>query len=137
MSARYYKELAELNESNKDIDQALANYENAANLFSGDNKKQAATECNLKIAELSSEMGNYHHAAGIFEESGRASMQTNLGKYSAKGYLFRSLLCHLAAGDTVAVRQKTEAFKSVDFSFASSRECDFIEKLVEVNNNNN
>lgn len=132
MSARFYKELAELHESNRNIPEAIESYENALNLFDGDNKKQAANQCNIKIAVLSSEGGDYHKAAGIFESIGRSSMESNLGMYSAKGYLFQSLLCHLAAGDSVAVRNKIDAFKGVDHTFASSRECDLIEKLVLV-----
>eukprot|EP00595_Chromulina_sp_UTEXLB2642_P002300 CAMPEP_0196765250 /NCGR_PEP_ID=MMETSP1095-20130614/7881_1 /TAXON_ID=96789 ORGANISM="Chromulina nebulosa, Strain UTEXLB2642" /NCGR_SAMPLE_ID=MMETSP1095 /ASSEMBLY_ACC=CAM_ASM_000446 /LENGTH=108 /DNA_ID=CAMNT_0042122979 /DNA_START=509 /DNA_END=835 /DNA_ORIENTATION=+ len=59
-------------------------------------------------------------------------MESRLGSYSAKGYLFQSLLCLLAAGDSVAVNQKLDAYKDIDYSFGSSRECGFIEKLVSA-----
>ena len=50
-------------------------------------------------------------------------------------FLFLSLkccLCHLALGDGVASRGKLEEFKNVDYSFASSRECTFLEQLLSV-----
>ena len=35
-------------------------------------------------------------------------------------------------GDGVATRSKLEEFKNVDYSFASSRECTFLEQLLNV-----
>jgi alpha-soluble NSF attachment protein len=132
MSARYYKEVAEIYESDKNFPAAIENYQSAADLYSGDNKQTTANQCLLKIALLAAEAADYHKASEIFEKIGRESMESNLGKFSAKGYLFQSLLCYLAAGDTVAVRNKLEAYKTVDYSFGSSRECAFIEKLADV-----
>ena len=45
-------------------------------------------------------------------------------------------LCHLALGDAVASRGKLEEFKGVDYSFPSSRECEFLEKLLTVSTQN-
>lgn len=59
-------------------------------------------------------------------------MGSRLGQYSAKSHFMMCLLCHLALGDAVAVQQKLDAFKNVDFSFSTARECEFITKLVEV-----
>lgn len=132
MSARFYKEVAEIYETDKNYVSAIENYQSAADLYSGDNKQQTANQCLVKIALLASEGGDYHKASEIFEKIGRESMESNLGKFSAKGYLFQSLLCHLAGGDAVAVRNKLEAFKTVDYSFGSSRECAFVERLVDV-----
>ena len=38
----------------------------------------------------------------------------------------------ITVGDGVAMRSKLEDFKGLDFSFPSSRECDFLEKLLVV-----
>ena len=54
------------------------------------------------------------------------------GKFSAKGYFLQSLLCHLAQGDAVQVTVKLEQCKNADYTFGASRECGFIEKLLEV-----
>ena len=53
-----------------------------------------------------------------------------IGAYSAKGHFLNCVLCHLAAGDTVAAHQKIESFKDKDHNFPSSRECGFVEKLL-------
>ena len=74
----------------------------------------------------------FARAAEIFENIGRESMGSKLGAYSAKGYFTQSVMCHLALGDTVAARAKLEDFKTVDYSFPSSRECDLLDKLLNV-----
>ena len=96
-----------------------------------------ATQCLLKIAALASgkDPKDLNKASKIFEEVAVQSLASRLGQYSAKGYLFQALLCHLASSDYVATQQKVDQFKSLDYSFASSRECDFIEKILVALNN--
>lgn len=132
MSAKYYKEIAEMCETDNNPNGAMENFQLAADMFMNDNKKQNANQCLLKVATLASNDKQLGRAADIFENIGREAMESKLGQYSAKGYFFQSLLCHLASGDTVSVRNKLDAYKSVDYSFQSSRECGFIEKLLEV-----
>jgi alpha-soluble NSF attachment protein len=106
-------------------------YQKSADLFNNDNKGQSANQCLLKIATMASQdTKNLPQSAKIFEDIGRQSLESNLGKFSAKGYLFQALLCHLAAGDNVATRLKVDEYKSTDYSFGSSRECDLVEKLL-------
>lgn len=131
-SARYHKEIAEIFEADGNAAGAMEHYQEAANLFTGDNKASAAKDCFLKIATLASGSDEFTRAADIFESIARESLTSNLGKYSAKGYFQQSLLCHLAAGDNVAVKSKLEEFKNADFSFPTSRECGLVEKLVQV-----
>ena len=77
-------------------------------------------------------MNDLSRAAKIFEDVGKQSLESNLGKFSAKGYFFQALLCHLARGDNVATRLKVDEFKSADYSFGSSRECEFVESLLSA-----
>jgi hypothetical protein len=86
----------------------------------------------LKVATLCSQEGDLSRAAAIFETLGNEAMETKLGSYSAKGYFFQCVLCHMALGDFVASKAKTDAFKSADFNFPSSRECQFLSQLQEV-----
>jgi hypothetical protein len=51
---------------------------------------------------------------------------------SAKGYFLLASLCHLAGGDQVAAGNVLNTAKNTDFSFPSSRECSFVEQLIEV-----
>jgi hypothetical protein len=89
----------------------------------------------LKVAMLCSQEDDFIRAASIFEGIGRESLESKLGAYSAKGYFFQSVLCFLAAGDVVAASNKMDEYKSVDYNFPSSRECQFLEKIVEVQRN--
>jgi len=132
-SARYYKEIAEIYEQDNNVQLAVDNYQQSADILVSDGKKQAAQQCLLKIANLASlyDASGLLRAAEIFEGLGRESMESRLGAYSAKGYFFQALLCYLASGDNVAVKSKLDAFKNVDFSFGPSRECQFIEKLLQ------
>eukprot|EP00607_Mallomonas_marina_P002421 CAMPEP_0182428024 /NCGR_PEP_ID=MMETSP1167-20130531/20958_1 /TAXON_ID=2988 /ORGANISM="Mallomonas Sp, Strain CCMP3275" /LENGTH=300 /DNA_ID=CAMNT_0024610649 /DNA_START=177 /DNA_END=1079 /DNA_ORIENTATION=+ len=138
-SARYYKEIAELYEKENNIELAIANYQQSADIQHSENKKQGAQQCLLKIATLASESekeeggggGGIARAGEIFEMMGRECMESRLGAYSAKGYFFQAALCYLALGDAVATREKIQLYKTLDYTFNTSRECQFIEKLLE------
>lgn len=129
-SATLMKEIAEIYEADGNNEAACATYEQAANLFQNDNKKSVAQQCLLKVAAISSGQDSFAKAASIFEAVGRESMESNLSKYSAKNYFFQALLCLLAAGDSVTCKAKKEEYKGVDYTFATQRECLFVEQLL-------
>ena len=74
--------------------------------------------------------GDYNKAAEMYEKMGRESMESNLGKYSAKGHLFLAVLCYMALGDNVGYKQKMEEYKGIDYTFGSSREGGFLDKVA-------
>jgi alpha-soluble NSF attachment protein len=124
------KEIAEIYEADGNAEAAIDSFESAANLYSNDNKKSVAQQCMLKVATLAAGMDQFPRAAQIFENVGREAMESNLSKYSAKNYLFQALLCFLAGGDSVTAKSKKEEYKNVDHTFATQRECTFVEKLL-------
>jgi alpha-soluble NSF attachment protein len=132
MSARYYKEIAEIFEADHNTASAMEAYEQAAKMFELDKKQSNSNTCMLKVAQYASENGDLKKAAGIYESIGRESMSSRLGQYAAKGYFLQALLCYLAMGDAVQVNNKTEDYKNADYSFGASRECDFVQKLTKV-----
>ena len=132
MSARYYKEIAEIFEADHNPQSAGEAYEHAAKMFEQDKKQSNANSCMLKVAQFASEAGQLKKAADIYESIGKESMSSRLGQYSAKGYFLQALLCYLATGDAVQVSNKVEEYKNADYSFGASRECDFIVKLAQV-----
>jgi len=132
MSARYYKEIGEIFETDHNQDAACAAFEKAAEMFEHDNKKSNANTCLLKVATFASERGDLSKAIGIFESIGKESLSSRLGAYSAKNYFFQSLLCCLAGGDNVQVNKKIEEYKNLDYSFGSSRECEFSVRLLKA-----
>lgn len=132
MAAKFHKEIAELYEAGMNSEMAIQHYRQAAKMFNDDNKKQSASPCMLKVAALASAEDHLTEAAEIYEGIGRECLETRLGSYSAKSHFVCALLCHLAAGDAVAVELKLTEFKNADYTFGSSRECGFVEKLLEV-----
>lgn len=133
MAAKYLKEIAETFEADNNKGAAASAYEEAADMFDKDNKKSNGNTCLAKVATLLSENGDYLKAANIFEKIGKDSLSNKLSSYSAKNYFQQCLFCCLALGDTVQVSNKLEDFKNNDFTFSSSRECDFVSKLLKVN----
>lgn len=73
-SARYCKEMAEVYEADNNKIDALAAYQEAADLFNSDNKKLTGNQCLVKVATLASEAGELMRAANIYEELGKESM---------------------------------------------------------------
>jgi alpha-soluble NSF attachment protein len=136
-SSQYLKKVAEVYEGEGDIEQAMSAYEEAASMYANDGKPSQAQSCNLKIAGMATSAEMYDRAAKIYGEIGITCMDSNLGKYAAKGHFFNAALCHLAIGDVVQIQNKVEEFKNVDFSFGTSRECQFIDQLVEAVAENN
>ncbi|PHU12119.1 Alpha-soluble NSF attachment protein [Capsicum chinense] len=59
MSARYYKEIAELYEQEQNLEQAITYYEKAADLFQNEDVTSSANQCKQKIAEFSAKVENY------------------------------------------------------------------------------
>jgi alpha-soluble NSF attachment protein len=140
--ARILKDIAEIFEKSREIDQAVEYYQRAADAAEADNKKQDKLKSLLKIATLcSTDHGggdvDYLKAADLFEAMGHEGMESKLGAYAAKGYFFQAALCLMASGDNVAATNKLKSFKQADFNFPSSRECQFVESLLEAMENFN
>ncbi len=136
MSAKYTQEIAEILENDHNITSAIEVYEEAAHLYDLDKMKSNSNACLTKVAQFLSTTtdgnGDLKKAGGIYEKLGDESMSSRLGQYSARGYFLQALLCYLAMGDAVQVNKKITEFKNADYSFASSNECTFIQKLVKV-----
>ena len=49
---RYYKEMAEVFEADNNLDMAMESYQQAADMFSNDNKKSNANQCLLKVGAI-------------------------------------------------------------------------------------
>lgn len=131
-SSQYLKKVAEIYEAEGSVEGAMEAYEEAASMYANDGKPSQAQTCNLKIAGMAATAEMYDRAAKIYGDIGISCMDSNLGKYAAKGHFFNAALCLLAIGDLVQIQNKLEEFKNADFSFGTSRECQFLEQLVEA-----
>ncbi|GJW94511.1 alpha-soluble NSF attachment protein-like protein [Tanacetum coccineum] len=122
MSARYCKEIAELYEQEQNLEQAIAYYDKAADLFQGEEVTTSANQCKQKIAQFSAQLEQYQKAIEIFEEVARQSLNSNLLKYGVRGHLLNAGICQLCKGDVVAITNALERYQELDPTFSGTRE---------------
>ena len=113
---------------------AIEMYEQAADLFQMEDSKGQSSNCKAKVAELSSaalDPPDLLKAGQIYDELGRNCLDSNLLKFNAKGYFLQSILCRLAAQDSVAAQSALDKYEGIDYTFGESREGKFARQLVE------
>lgn len=130
MSARYYKEIAELYEQEQNLEQSIIYYEKAADLFQSEDVNSTANQCRQKIAQFASQLEQYQKAIDIYEDIARQSLGNNLLKYGVKGHLLNAGICHLCKGDTVAIDNALERYEELDPTFSGTREYQLLKDLA-------
>lgn len=135
MAARQLREAAEVMEKDGQKDEAILYYTQAADLFMIENSTSDASKCKLKIAEFSAETGDYAKAMELFEEAAKASLESNLLKYSAKGHLLNAGICAVNHMDPDDVKAKVEDYRELDLNFGGSREEKLLNELAEAMEN--
>ncbi|XP_057981051.1 alpha-soluble NSF attachment protein 2 [Malania oleifera] len=130
MSARYYKDIAELYENEQNYEQAMANYEKASELFQSEDVTTSANQCKQKIAQFAAQLEQYPRAVEIYEEIAKHSLGNNLLKYGVKGHLLNAGLCQLCRGDVVAITNSLERYQELDPTFSGTREYRFLADLA-------
>ncbi|XAR71887.1 hypothetical protein NMG60_11018337 [Bertholletia excelsa] len=124
MSARYYKEIAELYEAEHNLEQAIIYYERAADLFQSEDVTTSANQCRQKIADFAAQLEQYPKAIEIYEDIAKQSLNNNLLKYGVKGHLLNAGICQLCKGrgDVVAINNALERYEEMDPNFSGTRE---------------
>ncbi|KAK8673463.1 hypothetical protein V6N13_111797 [Hibiscus sabdariffa] len=122
MAARYYKEIAELYESEQNIEQAMDYFEKAADFFQNEDVSSSANQCKLKVAQFAAQIEQYQKAIEIYEEIARQSLTNNLLKYGVKGHLLNAGICQLCKSDVVAITNALERYQDLDPTFSGTRE---------------
>ena len=113
---------------------AIEMYEQAADLFTMEDSKGQASNCQAKVAELASaalDPPDLLKAGQIYDELGRNCLDSNLLKFNAKGYFLQSILCQLANSDAIGAEQALQRYEGVDYTFGESREGKFARTLTE------
>ncbi|KAI9179420.1 vesicular-fusion protein S17 [Blastocladiella emersonii ATCC 22665] len=133
MAAKHQKTIAEIYESDLvDLEKAMAAYETAAEWFQGEEASALANGCLLKVATFAAQLEQFPKAVELFEKIAASSMDNSLTKWSVKEYLLKAGLCHLAAEDHVGARQAIERYCDLDVTFATQRECIFLQNLLDT-----
>lgn len=124
------KEIAEIHEGEGETEEAIEHYQKAADYFTGEDQHSAANPCLLKVAYFSAELEKYESPIEIFEDIGKASLASNLLKFNAKSHFLDAGILKIVSGDTVAANLAIQKYTDLDYTFASSRECQFLVDLV-------
>jgi len=122
MAARYFKEIAELYESEQNIEQAIVYFEKSADFFQNEEVTTSANQCKQKVAQFAAQLEQYQKSIGIYEEIARQSLNNNLLKYGVKGHLLNAGICQLCKGDVVAITNALERYQELDPTFSGTRE---------------
>jgi len=130
MAAKHQKEIAELYEGEMNYEEALGNYQIAADYYDAENSPAAAKGCLLKVATYAADLEDYSKAIEIFEQMGKKGVDEKLGKWGAKDFFFKAGICKLAAGDFVSLKQSLEVYKDLLPTFSHERECKLLEDLL-------
>lgn len=128
-AARYTREIAELHDGNGDLAAARAAYEAAADLYDGEDAKSNANTMRSREAAIAGLMGDYAHAASVFEKIATVALESRLLKYGARDLLLRAALCHCVE-DQVGAARAIERYREMDPSFKDSREDELLTKIV-------
>lgn len=86
--------------------------------------------CLLKVAHFYGSLGRYNEASDLFETIAQSCAEDKLRKFSVRDHLMKAGLCHLAAGDTVAVKRALDRYPSISFEWTDSREAKFLAQLL-------
>jgi alpha-soluble NSF attachment protein len=130
-AAKLHEEVAGMLEEAEMYEDAMTNYQKAADFFSAENAASTAAKCSGKIAFLAAKTDppDYERAAQEFERVGRDSLASNLLKFGAKGNFFNATICVLARGDIVAAEAALGRFKEMDYTFPGCRECKLLDDI--------
>jgi alpha-soluble NSF attachment protein len=141
MAARLAKERAEILESIANetstggaaADERVAQaYQQAADLYLGEDARSHANACLIKVAEYKALAGDYAAAIQAFEQVAKLSLENSLLRYHAKDTLMRAAVCHLCASDEVGARRALQNYVQWDPSMGGSREERFVQELLEA-----
>ncbi|KAL8119832.1 alpha-soluble NSF attachment protein-like [Apium graveolens] len=130
MSARYYKEIAELCEQEQNLEQAMHYYDKAADLFQSEDVSSSANQCKQKIAQFAAQLEHYQRAIDIYEDIARQSLNNNLLKYGVRGHLLNAGICQLCKNDVVAITNALERYEELDPTFSGTREYKLLKDLA-------
>ncbi|XP_065833153.1 alpha-soluble NSF attachment protein-like isoform X1 [Oscarella lobularis] len=133
MAAKHHMAVAEIYETEHvDIDQCIANYEQAADYYRGEESNSAANKCLLKVAFLSAQQEKYERAIEIYEQVGASCLESQLLKYSAKDHFFRAALLHICVDAGVDGPRALDKYTEMFPAFQDSREFKLLRKILDA-----
>ncbi|CAG8598757.1 10074_t:CDS:2 [Funneliformis mosseae] len=136
-AARVYEILAEqykkTNSTQHNLEKALKMHRKSAELFELDGDGRFLFSLTSQ-AELSAEIGYYEQAISLFDNIIILSANDSILSFKVKSHVFLQCLCIIALGDWVRLEKRFQQCIEEYPSFADSRECAFINKLIVSKN---
>lgn len=129
-AAKVQKEIGELYEAEGDNAKAIEAFQTAADYYQAEENNSTANQMLLRVAGLAAGAKDYKRAIEIYEQVAIASLESNLLKFSVKGYLLLAGLCRLATGEIGAALNALERYEGMDATFAGSREGALLRDVV-------
>jgi len=138
-AAKLYKEIAEIEEKEMHITNAIKAWSDAADCYFAEDSSTSGNQCLLSMAALCATDGDYKKAASVFEKVAQSSLEgSKLVQYSVKDYMYKAALCLFVdcaknrGGDVKDVEKTLDKYKDMFPSFDGSRECKFLEDTVKA-----
>ena len=134
MAGKSLRESAELCEKADPSDKpgALDFYEKAMDLYMTEEMSSEVNKCLTKIGQLAAELGDIKKAVKSWEDLAKKSIDSNLLKYSVKGYLLNAGICVMSGGDMEAINNAVERYDDLDATFSGTREYTLLKGLAEA-----
>ncbi|ETO10803.1 hypothetical protein RFI_26575, partial [Reticulomyxa filosa] len=76
-------------------EEAMEQYEIAADLYEGDNDQTNANKRWVVVADICAQLKKYERAVELYEKTARYNMDNNLLRWNAKTFLFKAMICHI------------------------------------------
>jgi alpha-soluble NSF attachment protein len=124
VAAKHFKDMGDIFEEQgvESYPDAIAMFSKAADLYGGEEVTSTSNGCKLKVAMLSALVEDYPTSVQLFQEVALSSLDSNLLKYSVKGYLLQAGLVQLCHGDSVQVANAIDKYLDMDATFEDTRE---------------
>ena len=133
-AAKLYKEIAQCYERLSNLREAMKMWKKAADCYEAEDSTTNANLCLQRVAELFVENQEYQKAIQLYEKISKTSLERNVGKWTAKDYLYKALMCTfvlLAKQNQLDLfQQKLDQYKDLLPSLDGSRECKFVEECM-------
>lgn len=126
------QDMGEIFEEQGDVEEAISFFSKAADLYGGEEVTSTSNNCKLKVAQLSATSEDYATAIQLFTEVALSSLDSNLLKYSVKGYLLCGGLCVLCSADGVGIENAIDKYVDMDATFEDTREHKLLVDLKEA-----
>lgn len=139
-AANCTKNIAEIYETNNDLDKCLATYLEAVEILNASDRQSTYSieDCKNKIACIYARKGMYNEAIDIFDNLANSSLtniygtyMNSLREYKVSELLLNICLCYLAMNNLDDLKNRIKKYKNMYIRFEHSREYTFLNNIIQ------